>query len=200
MYWKTVWFKPRLAARQAQENLKFKHLFYLIIIIDLLIPFATGLFWTIPIFENAIICITSLVMIFAALFLYAIIQKLLIIICRGHVRYMSIVKVLCVASIFTIVQEIFSMLFALEVLGRVPGIVGEIAWILSIIVGVWGAINVLLMFSEISRVGFWWLFLANAITFLIIGGVISIAVSIVVLFVKIMILYVFPMISSYGMR
>ncbi len=200
MYWKTIWFKPRLAARQAQQNLKFKHLFYLVIILDLLIPFATGLFWTIPLFENAIICLTTLVMLFAALFLYAIIQKLLIIICRGRVQYMTIVKVLCIASIFTIVQEICSMFFALQVLGYLPSIVGDISWILSIIVGVWGAINLLLMFSEISRVGFWWILLANAILFIIIGGAITTALSLLSFFVKVMITYVFPMISSYGMR
>ncbi|MCX5773567.1 MAG: hypothetical protein NTX05_03040 [Fusobacteria bacterium] len=200
MYWKTIWFHPRATARDAQNKFKFRHLVYLLILLDVLIPFATGLFWTIPLFENLIICVTSLVMLFGAVFLYAIIQKLLIVICRGHVKYMSIIKVLCMASIFTIIQEILSMFFALDVLGRVPGFVGDIAWILSIVVGVWGAINLLLMFSEISRVSFWWLLLANFITFLIIGGVISIAVSLVVLFVKLMILYVFPLISNYGIH
>lgn len=197
MYWKTVWFHPKRVAESIRERYLLRHLFYLIIIVDLLLPFATGLAWRAPVIYSVIVSLTSLTMLIMSPFFFALLQKLLIFICRGKIRYLEIVKVLFITLIFTIVQEILSMFFFLTESVGTSRILSDLILFLWIVVAIWGAWVVLVMLSQLSGVKFWTLAIVNIVMFVLLSLLLSIAGAIIYEFVKLL-LWGLEFISNYG--
>jgi len=180
-YWKSIWYRPRIAAHNITEKHNFATMLYVEIIMILLFPI-TVKHLPISALDYFIGVVIGAFALFGSLFLWAIICKFLAKLAGGKIRYLDAVDITVGSGLFYIAQ---CVLVVIHFLFTNHGsyhldMIGVSFLILGYIFTIWGFITGIIMLSEISRANFWKLFIYTIIALIIIFVVISFVLIILI--------------------
>jgi len=180
-YWKSIWYKPRIAAHNITERHNFATMLYVEIIMILLFPITVK---RLPIsgFDYLIGVVIGAFALFGSLFLWAIICKFIARLAGGRIRYLDAVDITVGSGLFYIAQCI---LVVAHFLFTSHGIyhmdfIGISFLVLGYIFGIWGFVTGIIMLSEISKANFWKLLIYTIVALIIIFVVLSFVMIILI--------------------
>lgn len=180
-YWKSIWYKPRIAAHNITEKHNFATMLYVEIIMILLFPITVKRL-PISILDYVIGVAIGAFALFGSLFLWAIICKYLVRLAGGRIRYFDAVDITVGSGLFYVAQCVFVVIHYLFTSHGIyhMDFIGISFLVLGYIFTIWGFITGVIMLSEISKANFWKLLGYTIITLIIIFVVISFVIIILI--------------------